>query len=77
VKVILFQPLNPETMSALFLLIGISLLLAAIFLAAFLWSVQKGQYHNTQSPSVPMSLHGERVHLKSKTNGTRNSFKKA
>ncbi len=41
-------------MSALFLLIGISLLVAAGFLAAFIWSVNKGQYDDDYTPSVRM-----------------------
>jgi cbb3-type cytochrome oxidase maturation protein len=43
-------------MSALFLLIGISLLLAIGFLIAFIWSVKKGQYEDEYTPSVRMLL---------------------
>jgi len=43
-------------MSALFLLIGISLLLAIGFLAAFIWSVKKGQYEDEYTPSVRILL---------------------
>ncbi|MBK8610738.1 MAG: cbb3-type cytochrome oxidase assembly protein CcoS [Chitinophagaceae bacterium] len=39
-------------MSALFVLIGISILVAGGFLAAFLWSVSKGQYDDDYTPSV-------------------------
>ena len=41
-------------MSALFILIGISLMVAASFLAAFIWSVGNGQYDDDYSPSVRM-----------------------
>ena len=41
-------------MSALFLLIGISILVAGCFLAAFLWSVKNGQYDDDYTPSVRM-----------------------
>ncbi|MEI7471702.1 MAG: cbb3-type cytochrome oxidase assembly protein CcoS [Chitinophagaceae bacterium] len=41
-------------MSALFVLIGISILVAASFLAAFLWSVRTGQYDDDYTPSVRM-----------------------
>ncbi|MEO8413178.1 MAG: cbb3-type cytochrome oxidase assembly protein CcoS [Ginsengibacter sp.] len=41
-------------MSALFILIGISILVAAIFLMAFLWSVRSGQYDDDYTPSVRM-----------------------
>ncbi|HRI25467.1 MAG TPA: cbb3-type cytochrome oxidase assembly protein CcoS [Ferruginibacter sp.] len=39
-------------MSALFILIGISILVAGSFLAAFLWSVKNGQYDDDYTPSV-------------------------
>ncbi|MGF2412720.1 cbb3-type cytochrome oxidase assembly protein CcoS [Ferruginibacter sp.] len=41
-------------MSALFILIGISILVAASFLAAFLWSVKSGQFDDDYTPSVRM-----------------------
>lgn len=41
-------------MSALFVLIGISLLVALAFLFAFLWSVRSGQYEDDYTPSVRM-----------------------
>jgi len=40
--------------SALFVLIGISILVAGSFLAAFLWSVKNGQYDDDYTPSVRM-----------------------
>jgi len=43
-------------MSALFLLIGISLLMAIGFLLAFIWSVKKGQYEDEYTPSVRILL---------------------
>lgn len=42
------------TMSALFILIGISLMVAASFLAAFIWSVGSGQYDDDYTPSIRM-----------------------
>ncbi len=39
-------------MSALFLLIGISILVAGSFLAAFLWSVRNGQFDDDYTPSI-------------------------
>lgn len=41
-------------MSALFLLIGISILVAGCFLIAFLWSVKNGQYDDDYTPSIRM-----------------------
>jgi cbb3-type cytochrome oxidase maturation protein len=39
-------------LSALFVLIGISILVAGGFLAAFLWSVNKGQFDDDYTPSI-------------------------
>jgi len=41
-------------LSALFILIGVSILVAGSFLAAFLWSVFNGQYDDDYTPSVRM-----------------------
>ena len=41
-------------MSAIFLLIGISLLVAVGFLVAFLWAVKTNQYEDVYTPSVRM-----------------------
>ena len=46
-------------MSALFLLIIISLIVASGFLAAFIWSVRKGQYEDEYTPSVRMLFDDE------------------
>jgi cbb3-type cytochrome oxidase maturation protein len=39
-------------MSALILLLSISLLVAGGFLVAFIWSVKKGQYDDDYTPSI-------------------------
>lgn len=39
-------------MSALFILIGISMMVAGSFLAAFIWSVNNGQYDDDYTASV-------------------------
>jgi cbb3-type cytochrome oxidase maturation protein len=41
-------------LSALFVLIGISILVAGGFLIAFLWSVKNGQFDDDYTPSVRM-----------------------
>lgn len=41
-------------MSALFLLIGASLIVAIGFLLAFIWSVKDGQYDDDYTPSIRM-----------------------
>jgi cbb3-type cytochrome oxidase maturation protein len=45
--------------SAIFLLIGISILVAGSFLTAFLWSVKDGQYDDDYTPSVRMLFDDE------------------
>lgn len=40
------------TMSAIFFLIPISVVIAAAFLAAFIWSVRAGQFEDTCTPSL-------------------------
>jgi len=39
-------------MSAIFILIGISLVVAVGFLVAFLWAANSGQYDDDYTPSV-------------------------
>jgi cbb3-type cytochrome oxidase maturation protein len=46
-------------MSAFFLLIGASILVAGGFLVAFLWSVKNGQYDDDYTPSVRMLFDNE------------------
>ena len=46
-------------MTIIFLLIGISLLVALTFLGAFLWAVRSGQYDDDYTPSVRMRFEDE------------------
>ncbi|MEI7524186.1 MAG: cbb3-type cytochrome oxidase assembly protein CcoS [Mariniphaga sp.] len=39
-------------MNIMFLLIGVSLLAAMVFLFLFIWAVRRGQYDDTYTPSV-------------------------
>lgn len=39
-------------MSVIFMLIGISITVALIFLGVFIWSVHSGQYDDSYTPSV-------------------------
>jgi cbb3-type cytochrome oxidase maturation protein len=41
-------------MSVLVILIAISIVVAGSFLAAFIWSLKKGQYDDDYTPSVRM-----------------------
>jgi cbb3-type cytochrome oxidase maturation protein len=43
-----------QALSALYVLIGISLMVAGSSLIAFLWSVYNGQYEDDYTPSVRM-----------------------
>lgn len=49
-----FYTLNYTTLSALFILIGISMMVAGSFLAAFIWSVSNGQFDDDYTPSIRM-----------------------
>ena len=46
-------------MNIIFILIGISLLVAVTFLGAFLWAVRSGQYEDDYTPSVRMLFEDE------------------
>jgi cbb3-type cytochrome oxidase maturation protein len=46
-------------MSALFVLISVSILIAIGFLVAFIWSVRSGQYDDDYTPSVRMLFDNE------------------
>lgn len=39
-------------MNAIFLMLPATLLLALIFLIAYVWSIRSGQYDDTQTPSL-------------------------
>jgi len=39
-------------MTAIYLMLPVSLLLALIFLIAYVWSVRSGQYDDTRTPSL-------------------------
>ncbi|MBX0335038.1 cbb3-type cytochrome oxidase assembly protein CcoS [Pontibacter sp. HSC-14F20] len=46
-------------MYIIFILISISVLVAAAFLAAFLWAVRSGQYDDDYTPAVRMLFENE------------------
>jgi cbb3-type cytochrome oxidase maturation protein len=46
-------------MSALYILIGISLIVAIGFLCAFLWAMKQGQYEDDYTPSVRILFEDE------------------
>lgn len=43
-------------MNIIFLLIPVSILIAAAFFAAFIWAVKSGQYEDTLTPSMRVLL---------------------
>lgn len=53
-------------MSAIFILISASLLVAIGFLIAFIWSVKNGQYEDDYTPSVRMLFDDEINNQKNK-----------
>ncbi len=56
-------------MEILFLLIGVSLLVAIGFLAAFFWAVKDGQYDDDYTPSVRILFDEEVKQRPSKNSG--------
>lgn len=48
-------------MYIIFFLIGISLIVAGGFLAAFFWAVRSGQYDDDYTPSVRILLEDEKT----------------
>ncbi len=55
-------------MKAIFLLIILSLILAAGFLAAFFWAVRSGQYDDDYTPSVRILFDDDTTGKSSVTN---------
>ncbi len=55
-------------MSVIYLLLTLSILVALVFLIAFIYSVKKGQYDDSYTPSVRMLFDDELVKEKKKTN---------
>ena len=49
-------------MSVIFLLIPLSIVIAACFLGAFIWAVRSGQYEDTLTPSMRVLL-DDAVHI--------------
>ncbi|WP_163322275.1 cbb3-type cytochrome oxidase assembly protein CcoS [Draconibacterium mangrovi] len=54
-------------MNIFYLLIGVSLLVALIFLGAFIWSVRSGQYDDNETPSMRMLFDDDDVESESET----------
>lgn len=65
----------PVIMSAIFILISASLIVALGFLGAFIWSVKTGQYDDDYTPSVRM-LFDDKLPSKTETTTTDNNSNK-
>jgi cbb3-type cytochrome oxidase maturation protein len=46
-------------MSVVYVLIGVSMTVAGLFLAAFIWATRAGQFDDTYTPSVRMLFDNE------------------
>ncbi len=56
-------------MSAIFILVSASLVVALGFLAAFIWSVKSGQYEDDYTPAIRM-LFDEKQNTNTNTNNS-------
>lgn len=65
-------PLATEFMSAIFILVGASLLVAIGFLAAFIWSVKSGQYEDDYTPSIRILFENKKGAFSSTSNKKNN-----
>ena len=61
---IIFVYYKSKHMSVIVLLIGVSVLVAAAFLGAFLWSVKNGQMDDDYTPSIRMLFDDETTSTK-------------
>jgi cbb3-type cytochrome oxidase maturation protein len=62
-------------MEALFILIGISLAVALVFLATFIWAVKSRQYEDDFTPSVRMLFDSETAAEKTETTENQNKLR--
>jgi cbb3-type cytochrome oxidase maturation protein len=60
-------------MIVIFLLIPLSIIIAACFLGAFIWAVRSGQYEDTCTPSMRLLLDDDRKAPISKENTNEHS----
>ena len=54
-------------MNIFYLLIGVSLFAALIFLAAFIWAVKSGQFDDNETPSIRMLFDDDKLESKENT----------
>ena len=63
-------------MSVIYVLLSISVCVAIIFFAAFIFTVKSGQYDDSYTPSVRMLFEDELVKSKNSTNTKNNNQNK-
>lgn len=61
-------------MNIFYLLIGVSLFAALIFLAAFIWAVRTGQFDDNETPSIRI-LFDDEIKEKEEDNITKEKIK--
>ena len=59
-------------MSIIYMLLTISVIIAIVFFIAFIFSVKKGQYDDTYTPSVRMLFEDELISKKTSKKRTNN-----
>ena len=57
-------PQNPSYMAIIAVLIGVSVVVASLFLWAFIWSVKSGQYDDDYTPSIRMLFEDQKPDTK-------------
>ncbi len=62
-------------MNIFYLLIGVSLFAALIFLAAFIWAVRTGQFDDNETPSIRILFDDEPTEGKEDSNKEKNNKK--
>jgi len=62
-------------MSVIFFLIGVGILVAGGFLAAFIWAVKSGQYDDDYTPSVRMLFDSKKSNGNASPNDKTNKSK--
>ncbi|MCF6365568.1 MAG: cbb3-type cytochrome oxidase assembly protein CcoS [Bacteroidales bacterium] len=55
-------------MAVIFILIGLSLIVALIFLFLYIWSVKDGQYEDDQTPAIRILFDDEELNEQKKIN---------
>jgi len=55
-------------MNIFYLLIGVSLLVALVFLAAFIWAVRNGQFDDNETPSIRILFDDDTVDKETEKN---------